>query len=184
MKYIYIGTNEVRLFIECDSMNVYKIPLGVSLPKRDELIYTICYAVFIFSIPLTYKLTQSFYAVIAELFASTFLAVLILKIYQERTARDYERWIAQKPYFKEDDYNTVMNTYRKYVIKNILGCFVAAVVIICFLIGGLFFFYYFDPPGYRLLLALNAPSELVIILGGLKPIQTIRYYFKMKRLAK
>ena len=62
MRFITIGKQGVSLLLDCSalelgSVEVYKIPPGVSMPTGLEIACSLCYGILIFALPLIYRFT-------------------------------------------------------------------------------------------------------------------------------
>lgn len=191
MRFITIGKQGVSLFLDCSalelgSVEVYKIPLGISMPTGLEIAYGLCYGILIFALPLIYRFTRSLYYVSVALLSSVLLVLLVLRGYRQRICKDYAQWISYKDLIdlKVENFDLIIRIFRRHSVRNLLVCLGLSLFIVLSAFLGYFFLNYYDSNDYKLLLSFNAPSFLVLLWGSLKPIDTIKYYFKVKRLRK
>lgn len=180
--------NGINLYLDCEAIKsgfiaVYKIPMGVSFPTKLELIYSIGYAILVFALPLVYKHKQNVYYLIAMLVVSIILAILVLKEHERRVDKDYSEWVSFKDHIGiKENSDLIIDTYCIHILKNSFACIIVTVLIILFLSLSCFFSYYYKVLDYKLLLALNAPSELVLFWGLLKPLKTLKYYMIIRQI--
>ena len=191
MRFITIGKQGASLFLDCSalelgSVEVYKIPLGVSMPTGPEIAYSLCYGILAFALPLIYRFTRSLYYVSVALLFSVLLVLLVLRGYRQRICKDYAQWISYKDLIdlKVENFDLIIRTFRRHSVRNLLVCLGLSLFIVLSAFLGYFFLNYYDSNDYKLLLSFNAPSFLVLLWSSLKPIDTIKYYFKVKRLRK
>ena len=191
MRFITIGKQGVSLLLDCSalelgSVEVYKIPPGVSMPTGLEIACSLCYGILIFALPLIYRFTRNLYCVSGALLFSVLLVLLVLRVYRQRICKDYAQWVSYKDLIdiKEENFDLIIRIFRRHSVRNLLVCLGLSLFIVLSAFLGYFFLNYYDSSDYRLLLSFNAPSLLVLLWGCLKPTDTIKHYFKVKRLRK
>lgn len=180
MKYMYIGKDSSSLFLNCDTLKVYKLPLIIAIPSKKDTFLFACYFSLFLSLPVVYRIIPNMYLIYAIVLISMVFAVIAQSSYQKTGDKKFDSYIAKYPKSMAPEKNTVLNIYRKYMVKCLLLLPLITAVIIYLTVDSVSLFYYFEPPRYQLLIMLNLPSLLVLSLLSLNPFRNMKYYFRFK----
>lgn len=178
MHFIYAGSKEGRLFLECNKFEVYRVPFGIRVSSKKVNCYSVIACLLMVIIPLLYQHTKN---PVQFLFLTFIPFVFVaMVIFESRKIRDreFEKYVVHFPQSRVND--VILPDLRKYVIKNIIRTLFITLFLLLFEIGGLYFIFIEKSFDYRILLCLNAPTGLVLVWGGFRPIKTIIYYYKFK----
>lgn len=176
--YIYIGRKETRLFIDCGTLEVYRVPtdISVSSPIINALSAVVC--AIMFAGPLVFLRTDNF--ILFFILTAIAFALIVAVLYgrQKVRNRNFDEYIARTPRARVND--DVHKIFGRYALKNAVRSVLITLFAAAIFAGAWYIAFVEKRTDYAILLCFYTSSFLPLILYGFRPVGTIVCYYNYR----